>query len=413
MITETITFKLIFHLIFPWVPLLIYFIALNIRAVKKILFEKPAVILAALYFGSRILFFIVLYVFFEFKGLGDLNVNYFEPAQLAWRGFVPYRDFSCSYSPLFLYLLAPLTPLGIKGILLLFVVFDFITLLFLNQTASLLFGQETRCGALYLYVVSPMSWFFLIYMGQDEILLSFILILLFYLHLTGRDRFIPIVAAGGFVLTKFLAVLVILPFFLASQRKFKFVLEGGIIVGAILAFFKFYLKADILEPLLLESKLSGGNGLWDMLERIQPFSWNIISHLLLAVVLLALIIWATKHIKYFSAYKLLMYSLLLWFVFMGLSYKAWSLYSTIYLTLLTIFIVRENKIKSFVLYAILKSFGDYVAYEIWNLPELHGAEATMKMIAFVIWGGSLFISLKWSLEIWELLKPAVPVRSCS
>ncbi|TPW11320.1 MAG: hypothetical protein FD129_1690, partial [bacterium] len=180
-----------------------------------------------------------------------------------------YRDFACSYSPLFPFLMAPmvLLPWPVPAIFLLFVAFDLVALLTVGRMAR---AASTRARAGWLYAAAPVTWYFLVRYGQDEALAAAILSLAALALRQGRAMRCGLWLGLGFCLTKFTFGLALPPYWLASRRRGR--LSLGLLLPIALIFgLALAAGLPVWRPIVSESvELGFGPGLWRLPVLFTP-----------------------------------------------------------------------------------------------------------------------------------------------
>jgi hypothetical protein len=152
---------------------------------------------------------LVLYALFPLEGLGSDAHNYYLPQALrALSGEVPHRDFNTSYGLLFPYLLAP-------GLLLWRSVGSIVFTMLLIETAMLAVyvARCRRSGfagcwrVVFLYVLSPISWYWVGAVGTNGPTIALFAMLALTLAESRRDVASGLAAAFGVLFSKISMVL--------------------------------------------------------------------------------------------------------------------------------------------------------------------------------------------------------------
>ena len=230
--------------------------------------SRPGPWISALFVATRLLFLALVVGQLGHVSL-DLTTYFEAQGRAVLAGGLPYRDFACSYAPLFPFLMAPLVllPWPVPAIFLLFVICDFITLRAIGQLARTAAGRA-RVG--WLYAAAPVTWYFLVRYGQDEALAASLLALAGLSLRRGRAVRAGLWLGLGFCITKFTFGLALPPFWLATRAR------GRLLLGAalpVLLVFGLALIAGLpfWRPLIGESiELGFGPSLWRLPVLFTP-----------------------------------------------------------------------------------------------------------------------------------------------
>lgn len=235
---------------------------------RRRLEARPAAWIVTLFVLTRLVFLALVVGTMGHVSL-DLTTYFEAQGRAVLSGALPYRDFACSYAPLFPFLMAPavLTPWPVIAIFLIFVAFDGAAL------AAVAMGARDRsegARAAWLYTAAPISWYFLVRYGQDEALAAAFLAWGAVLLRNGRERASGFLLGLGFALTKFTFGLAVPPFALAARSRIRFLLFAAL---PILVVFGVALLAGlpVWRPLLGESvELGFGPSLWRLPVLFTP-----------------------------------------------------------------------------------------------------------------------------------------------
>lgn len=230
--------------------------------------RRPGPFTFSLFLVTRLLFLALVVGQFRHVSL-DLTTYFEAQGRAILAGQLPYRDFACSYAPLFPFLMAPavLLPWPVPAIFLLFVLFDFVTLRTIGLMAR---TAASRARAEWLYAAAPVTWYFLVRYGQDEALAASMMVLAGVSLRHGRALRAGLWLGLGFCITKFTFGLALPPFFLASRSR------GRLLSGAalpVLLVFGLALAAGlpVWRPLIGESiELGFGPSLWRLPVLFTP-----------------------------------------------------------------------------------------------------------------------------------------------
>ncbi len=247
-------------------------LALRWNAFSASLERRPGLWLGGAFAATRLLF---LFVVVGAMGHVSLDLStYFEAQGAAvLRGEIPYRDFKCSYGPLFPFLMA--LPAAVGGGVIPF--FLFFVLADLGVVAALLsagneIGRERAIRAAWLHAAAPITWYFLVRYGQDEALAALFLATAWLCFRRGRESRAALILALGFAATKFTFGIFLPPFLLAAKRRIRF----GVLLALclVLPFVPFLLAgAPVWAPVTGEAGgLGFGPGIWRLPVVFTPLT---------------------------------------------------------------------------------------------------------------------------------------------
>ena len=178
-------------------------------------------------------------------------------------GELPYKGFFSNYSVLYSYLVATpyylwRSPLAFAP---LFMLFDLGCLFLVHAVARQRYGLPQAWDATLAFTLLPITWFVTVRLCQDEIVLAFFALLGTLAWQKRRTALAMIIFGIGFCCTKFMFVLIVLPFLLACRHKTK---HTAVFASTLLAInLPFYLSgANVLAPLTNQSGEVNGCGLW-------------------------------------------------------------------------------------------------------------------------------------------------------
>ncbi|HEX7878277.1 MAG TPA: glycosyltransferase 87 family protein [Candidatus Eisenbacteria bacterium] len=235
---------------------------------RRRLAEQPVAWIGALFVVTRLVFLGLVVGTMGHVSL-DLTTYFEAQGRAVLSGALPYRDFACSYAPLFPYLMAPavMTPWPTLAIFVTFIAFDLATVVAVAKGAD---DRDQAMRAAWLYTAAPISWYFLVRYGQDEALAAALLAWAAVLLRNGGGRSAGFVLGLGFALTKFTFGLAMPPFALAARSRRQLALGLG---PPILIVFGVALLAGlpVWRPLFGESvELGFGPSLWRLPVLFTP-----------------------------------------------------------------------------------------------------------------------------------------------
>jgi hypothetical protein len=260
----------------------------RLRALPRQSFER---LITVAFVVSRVALWLLVFVVLRITARGDITI-YVDEAGKNLQHLVPYIDFASSYAPLHSYMDALLlgtfhTPIAL--ILFAIGVEAFLLPLWFRVGRSFLSDREVRTAAI-LYLTSAVSLQFVAIDGQDNIIIA-VLLVLSLLLVQQRRAFSSGVATGvGIALLKFLPLLYVPAFFLAIQRRWRWVAGLGVVIALSYGgFLLLHPQASLLQPLAREGKLKTPGDLPYLIEAISgisvpSFVWNGLLLLLLAFV---------------------------------------------------------------------------------------------------------------------------------
>ncbi len=222
------------------------------------------------YVITRFLSIFVLFVILDWGGKWDLTKVFYPQAQEVLKGNTIYIDFESSYSPFFPFLLSlPLLIIDKPiSIVFLFLGFDLIVLFVGMRYVESFFEKEYVRIFIWQYIFNPLSWLFLTFWNQDEIVLAAFLILAFFLIRNQKEIEASLLLGIGFLVTKFLIVIFFLPLFLIFSRPIRALIVTTVVI--IIGYIPFILMgANILLPITTQVGYNAvGANPWVILEAI-------------------------------------------------------------------------------------------------------------------------------------------------
>ncbi|HMH13323.1 MAG TPA: hypothetical protein VK578_09465 [Edaphobacter sp.] len=239
----------------------------RLRALPRHTFDRLITITFIL---SRLAAYLGIFFIARLQPRGDIPAFYWDDANSALHGLLPYRDFLTSYAPLHPYLDAVAitlwhTPLSI---ILLAACVEFLLLPIWLHTARSFFSEyEVRTAAL-LYLTSALSLQFVTIDGHDNVIIATLLALaVLLLH---KNHTLASGAAVGLsaVSIKFLPLLYA-PLFFFSSFRHRWRWAAGLVLPVGLVYGAFAAKhLAILSPLSQEGSLKSANDLPYLIEAI-------------------------------------------------------------------------------------------------------------------------------------------------
>lgn len=149
----------------------------------------------------------------------------------ALEGLLPYLDYPSVYGPFFSYVLAPgcrlLGPAA--GPVVTFIVFDLLTVFLLLRATS---DRELNWRAAWLYAASPLSWYFVVRLGQDEAIGAFFVVVLLLAARAKRDWILAVTAGLAAAVTKVLFLLAAFPVAFARRHRLRNCILAPVVLAA-------------------------------------------------------------------------------------------------------------------------------------------------------------------------------------
>ncbi len=219
---------------------------------------------------GKIIGVLVIYIFFpSINQESDAALYYLPQVKQVIAGNFPYIDFQTSYSILFHYFLVPIVYVwpSVGAIALMMVVLESVMVIFY---LSIRYKKKDylRWYVVFLYTFNPISIYWII-TGYNSILISFIALVGFALLEYHKDFFAGVIMTFGFLISKFLIILMWPGFILYRKqnwlkRNFPFLLL------TILLVFLLMNGIDVLEPIKYEAKRSTSGNLWFLILSVAP-----------------------------------------------------------------------------------------------------------------------------------------------
>jgi len=313
------------------------------------------------YILTRFVLFYVIYIVLSDRKIGGDLLWYQWEGQGALAGKIPYAEFRCDHAPLFPYLMAACYSIWsyIASPVLLFILLDIVTLILLCKITRRLLGPESVMNVAWLYVWNPAIWIITARYGQDETVVSALLLLAVYLYMTGSKWLNPIVLVLGTLITKYTTAIGMAAVYAYSKTKAR---DALVVLGlGALVCVPFYLKgADLLDPVVKQGLSIEGVNVASVLGRLvvpQPYL-PLLHHLVsIAAVLAFGIVLYLGHRRGLPIAATLTACLIVFLVFAPKSYKFYRLW---FLGLLGMHAVQTHRINRFVLYTtLLCTFDDF------------------------------------------------------
>jgi len=224
---------------------------------------------------AKLLGCVIVYALAPMDGLGsDAQRHYLPQALRVLDGEIPHRDFTTSYGPLFPYLIAP-------GLLVWRSVGSIVFTMLLVEAATIaIYALRSRRSGFsghwrvaFLYVSSPISWYWVGAVGTNSVVIACFAMLGLALADVRRDVASGVAAALGLLLSKITMILA-WPAVLLFQRRG--ILSRGIPVAVVLAAAAALARVDVdvtARAVDYEFRATSGN-LWFLLSMLGRFELN-------------------------------------------------------------------------------------------------------------------------------------------
>jgi hypothetical protein len=224
----------------------------RLRALRRQTFDRAVTLAFA---ASRLGLYCLLFVVLRLTPRGDIDI-YFDEADHAFHGQLPYRDFLSSYAPLHSFLHAFVLHIWYSHlpIMLLSVCAEILLIPIWLRFARGFFSEfEVRSAAL-LYLTSAISLQFVAVDGQDNVIVALLITLSMILMQRYRAFLAGALMGASVVAFKVLPLIYFPAFFLALKRRWRWAI-GAIAVIAV-GYLPFALiHLPLLQPLELEGSV--------------------------------------------------------------------------------------------------------------------------------------------------------------
>lgn len=308
---------------------------------------------------------VLYYLIFFASGRGEMqkgDITWFQWEGLGvLAGKLPYRDFPCWHSPLFPYLMA--IPYGLwhhvtSGILL-FMVVDALCLVMLYKLTSLILDTDRAMDVVFLNTLNPIMWMITVRYGQEECIIALFILIAVYARMRGNDRVTPVVMALGIMFTKITTAVPMFAIYTYSSKKVR---DALLIAGLILVMYMPFYAAGthLLDPLTSQSNSIDGLSTTAFIKDVVVPSSAV--HLLqrassvLTVVMVVVMLYLT-HRRRVNIMEGIVIAMMTFALLSPVSYKFYRYW---FLGPLSIYSIRTNQVRKFILYtSLLTVFDDF------------------------------------------------------
>lgn len=200
----------------------------------------------------------------------DAALYYLPETQRLLQGYLPYRDFPTSYSPLFHALLAPGVWCwnSVGSIVLTMLLFEAMTLFLYIKTAETS-SHLLRWRVAFIYTTSPISYYWIGMTGYNGAIIQFFTMLSLFFIMKGKDAFTGIFAAIGLLCSKLLAG-VVWPALVLVRRPGWAARVMGLAVAPVVLLGFYFAGFDVLLPLKREFGAVTSGNLWFLASTVIP-----------------------------------------------------------------------------------------------------------------------------------------------
>ena len=224
----------------------------------------------AVFAGSRLLLFGLLFGIFHVQVRGDVTGYYFWQTRLRLQGLVPYRDFRSSYAPLFQDLLGlayRIRPSPLSLVLLATAAEIAAVWVWLRVARALFRDDVVRTAALF-YLLSSISLQFVTVDGQNNVYIELLIGAMLLCSLRGREALSGAVYALSICAVKFLPLLWLPAIAMFTRRTFAWLAGAAALVIGVYGYFVIGLHAPVLMPLSEEGGLKSAGDLPYVIEAV-------------------------------------------------------------------------------------------------------------------------------------------------
>lgn len=366
---------------------------------------------------TRVALFIVLYYLIGYGGPGDLRNYWFPWGQSILNGEIPYLDFWLDHSVLLPYLLA--VPLIFQNkatsIVLSFILVDALTTLFTFLLAKEIYNKEIAFNSILLYLLSPISWYFIVPFAQEESIIALFLLISLYLWIKGREKISMLSLGLMFSVTKCLTAIFFIPFVIYFRNikiKNKLVNFSILLSTIFLIYLPFVLAgADIFQPFhaAMGTSILGVN-LWALLM-VLGYNAGSESFIILFISLLVTTIFLYRISNKNKEY-ILYAPLFIALIFLVFSKRSFIFYVLQILPLISIFIAsrleRRFFLWSFIIYGFFGAlkYDAYWAINRYHISFMHPQNYPREYFLFALFIGLILfiIQLLWIKELYSSFK---------
>ncbi len=339
-------------------------IALSFRPpLDRIIIRWRLPLIVLTYLVTRIILFFVIYIIFGDKPVSNDNEWWQWIGLGALNGELPYRDFRCSHSPLFPYLMAiPFSMWNQDGsAVMIFVAFDLVCIALLYKLSKLVMSVKVAQDVVWLWVVNPVVWITTVRYAQDETIIVTFLLLAAYLYMRDTRWWYAMIFALGVLFTKFTTAAGMFVVYSFSRNKLRDALVAGVLMVVVLSIFTVQ-GADLTIPVRSEGATIEGVSITVVLDRLtgQAITSDIYGICTLIAFFAFGVMLFVCHRRRLSVLDTLCVCLMALMLF---SPKAWKFYRLWYMGPLTLWTVKNGRYNRYAVYSsALCLFDDFSFY---------------------------------------------------
>lgn len=362
--------KVIFYKLLLSITLVITgFILLSFYENTERIGKKISFFLFIIFLLSRLMTFYVVFVVFGINPQSDIPSYYYPQAKQVLNGLIPYRDFLSSYSPLFPYFtsISLLIYDSAKSIIFFSIIIEILSLIVWYLISQKTLNEQTAIKSLFIYTFNPISIILVSISGQNQIWIS-LFIGLTYLLMINKNYFLAgFCFSIGFLVTKFLILLFLLPIIMFYKHSTRFLI--GFIPSVVIIYSLLWLlNVDFFIPLKIEANdFTSGNVIYILSILYSPIlSHSFILNTSLILVIIIFLVYL-KGLNNFSVKRdkniiqLIIISVLVFIILLLFSKKSYTNYLAMALYPIIMFSIIDNNFKK--QYVFFSIFGTIAILE--------------------------------------------------
>lgn len=377
---------------------------------NKFISWKWSIILA--FVILRVAPFVALYLVFQLAAQSDVVSYFFPQASAALQGKLVYRDFESHYAPLFPYILA--TGAAIwhdpRSIVLLMIVMEGLALFFTYLAFRRYTSPYNLNLAGFLYLLSPAPFLLVVLGGQEDLWIWTFGIVVYWLLMRRKYAFAGLAGGIGFLSTKVLFGLAMLPPIFSVRRPLQYVI-GCCVAGIAYLILWIFVGNSLLMPLAEANQASPPN-LWFTINVLFngsiPLGNGVFSFLGLGVTALASVILFFKKRTLFESSLLTLTSgwIFTYALMMLLSPKSLGNYAAIFLMpLMFLLVIYKDIWMAF--WVLLLNFLVSIQPSLWfrlGSPFYPNFGFLDNPLAFIEFGMELLTLITLAAILWQCRK---------
>jgi hypothetical protein len=245
--------------------------ALCIRKLRLIPQQTFNTLVIGIWVASRFGLFALAFLLLGMEPRGDIRI-YSEIGALVLQGRLPYRDFICSYAPLFPFLSALSYKVSHTGLAMIFfaIMCEGAVLLLWLKMAREWFSEERMRIAALLFITSAIEIQYIAIDGQNNIIVAVLLSLAIFFISRNRSLLSGFCLGFGIALVKFLPVLYAPAFLPVYKARWRWLI--GMAVGCVPIYAIFSrMHLPITQPLQVEGAMRSAGNLPFLFEAVTGY----------------------------------------------------------------------------------------------------------------------------------------------